>query len=63
MGFRCASIDGDADRLVYFFVTPDGSLRLLDGDKIAALSALYIAELVKGLPASFGPVQVCFFEV
>ena len=43
-GRRFASFDGDADRLVYFY--PDrkdpAKMRLLDGDKIAALFALFI---------------------
>ena len=42
---RCASIDGDADRLVYF--SQQGStFSLLDGDKIAALLALVIQKLL-----------------
>ncbi len=34
---RAASLDGDADRLVYFYVDSSGTFRLLDGDKIATL--------------------------
>jgi phosphoacetylglucosamine mutase len=44
-GSKCVSIDGDADRLVYFY--DDATLkktRLLDGDKIAALVATRIGE-------------------
>ncbi|KAI9884041.1 MAG: ribosomal RNA processing protein [Watsoniomyces obsoletus] len=44
---RCASLDGDADRIVYYFVHSDGSFRLLDGDKIAILAALFIGELAR----------------
>jgi phosphoacetylglucosamine mutase len=33
----CASVDGDADRIVFFFVRDDNSLCLLDGDKISCL--------------------------
>ncbi|CAK9194945.1 unnamed protein product [Sphagnum troendelagicum] len=49
--FRCASIDGDADRLVYFYIPekhedgysgPVCTLHLLDGDKIAAIFGLFI---------------------
>ena len=39
---RCVSVDGDADRLVYFRAKNDdndGSAELFDGDKIAALVA------------------------
>ncbi|KAI7904332.1 uncharacterized protein BX663DRAFT_560024 [Cokeromyces recurvatus] len=46
-GDRCCSFDGDADRIVYYYVSEDNTFRLLDGDKIAGLAALFIAELVK----------------
>jgi len=36
-GERCASIDGDADRLVYFYTNKNDGFVLLDGDKIATL--------------------------
>ncbi|KAG0609605.1 hypothetical protein M758_7G000100 [Ceratodon purpureus] len=48
---RCASLDGDADRLVYFYISPmeqtdatSASLQLLDGDKIATLFSSYIMD-------------------
>ena len=37
IGVRCASVDGDADRLVYFYLDGQGKFKLLDGDKIATL--------------------------
>ncbi|XP_057763266.1 phosphoacetylglucosamine mutase [Arachis stenosperma] len=45
-GIRCASLDGDADRLVYFTVHPEssGAIDLVDGDKILSLFALFIRE-------------------
>ncbi|RUP49039.1 hypothetical protein BC936DRAFT_143404 [Jimgerdemannia flammicorona] len=46
-GDRAASFDGDADRLVYYYVDTDGTFRLLDGDKIAGLSAMFIMDLVQ----------------
>jgi phosphoacetylglucosamine mutase len=47
-GLRCASLDGDADRLVYHSFAADGSRwRLLDGDKIACLCAAFLADLLK----------------
>lgn len=46
-GDRCCSYDGDADRIVFYYVTEDGTFRLLDGDKIAGLAAHFIAELVQ----------------
>ncbi|XP_004511763.1 phosphoacetylglucosamine mutase [Cicer arietinum] len=45
-GIRCASLDGDADRLVYFYVPPEtnAQIDLVDGDKILSLFALFIRE-------------------
>ncbi|KAA6429916.1 MAG: phosphoacetylglucosamine mutase-like [Trebouxia sp. A1-2] len=40
-GSRCASLDGDADRLVYF-TQQDSTFQLFDGDKIAVLAALFV---------------------
>ena len=46
-GSKCVSIDGDADRLVYFYEDSiTKKTRLLDGDKIAALVATRIGELI-----------------
>eukprot|EP00891_Asterochloris_glomerata_P002729 jgi/Astpho2/2729/fgenesh1_pm.00050_%23_7_t len=56
-GARCASIDGDADRLVYFSQS-DSSLRLFDGDRIAVLAALLIHDLAQDLPQSFSRPKV-----
>lgn len=43
VGMRCASLDGDADRLVYFRVfSSSNSIDLVDGDKILTLFALFI---------------------
>ncbi|TYH29836.1 hypothetical protein ES288_A01G044300v1 [Gossypium darwinii] len=46
VGLRCASLDGDADRLVYFSVPTNSSRKidLIDGDKILSLFALFIKE-------------------
>lgn len=46
-GDRCCSYDGDADRIVFYYVTEDGTFRLLDGDKIAGLAAVFITDLVQ----------------
>ena len=54
---RCASIDGDADRLVYFSQS-DSGLRLFDGDRIAVLAALLIRDLAQELPQSFSRPKV-----
>lgn len=46
-GQRGCSLDGDADRLMYFYLDESGQFRMLDGDKIAALVAAFIVDLVK----------------
>ncbi|KAF8078670.1 phosphoacetylglucosamine mutase [Lyophyllum atratum] len=46
-GQRACSLDGDADRLIYYYLDERGIFRLLDGDKIAALVAAFIVDLVK----------------
>jgi len=73
-GTRCASLDGDADRLVYFSVIPnaDNRIHLIDGDKILSLFALFIMEQLSILnqnecggennsyPATLGVVQTAY---
>ena len=44
---KCVSIDGDADRLVYFYTDENKKTTLLDGDKIAALVATHVSGLLK----------------
>ncbi len=43
---RCVSVDGDADRLIYFFNDSDGKFNLLDGDRMATLIAGYFKKLL-----------------
>jgi phosphoacetylglucosamine mutase len=45
-GQRGCSLDGDADRIMYFHLDSTGTFRMLDGDKIGALVAAFIGELV-----------------
>lgn len=45
---RCASLDGDADRLVYF-TQQDSTFQLFDGDKIAVLAALFVRDILTDL--------------
>lgn len=45
-GLRYVSVDGDADRIVYYF-SQQGTFRLLDGDRIALLLVHYLAKLLK----------------
>ena len=42
---RCASLDGDADRIIYYFIDQDGHFNLLDGDRIAILVASFLGDL------------------
>lgn len=53
-GLRCASFDGDADRLVYFRISESNrnSIDLVDGDKILSLFALFIKEQLQILNTS-----------
>ncbi|KAG1354188.1 phosphoacetylglucosamine mutase [Cocos nucifera] len=73
VGIRCASFDGDADRLVYFSVLSQssGSIDLVDGDKILSLFAVFIKEqlsilnqkeneLCKKFQARLGIVQTAY---
>jgi phosphoacetylglucosamine mutase len=62
---RVASFDGDADRLVYSYTHPKKGWRLLDGDKIATLFALFLnTELknssLKDASLSIGLVQTAY---
>jgi phosphoacetylglucosamine mutase len=58
-----ASLDGDADRIV-FFGAQRGSLLLCDGDKIACLIAAFVREQLRLLPESLkarvGVVQTAY---
>jgi phosphoacetylglucosamine mutase len=60
---RCASLDGDADRIVYYY-TDDTTFHLLDGDKIATLAASFIIDVAKasGLASqlNIGVVQTAY---
>ncbi|BAF21031.1 phosphoacetylglucosamine mutase [Oryza sativa Japonica Group] len=73
VGFRCASFDGDADRLVYFRIVSSSDTRidLVDGDKILSLFVLFIREqldIINGkdnkgnevLPTRFGVIQTAY---
>ncbi|KAG0535919.1 hypothetical protein BDA96_03G019300 [Sorghum bicolor] len=73
VGVRCASLDGDADRLVYFRLSSasDNRIDLVDGDKILSLFALFIREQLdiinnnggqanKSLSARLGIVQTAY---
>lgn len=62
---RCCSLDGDADRLIYYFMDNDETFHLLDGDRISTLAALFLADLASsaGFPAEklrIGVVQTAY---
>ncbi|KAF2133486.1 Phosphoacetylglucosamine mutase [Dothidotthia symphoricarpi CBS 119687] len=46
-GDRCCSLDGDADRVVFYFKDAQNVFRLLDGDRIATLVASFLGDLVR----------------
>lgn len=62
-GARYASLDGDADRLMYFYFDTDNSFHMLDGDKIATLAASFIGDLARASGLSdlrIGVVQTAY---
>lgn len=59
---RCVSVDGDADRVVYYYIDEVEKFHLLDGDRIATLIAGYLKEVLEqtGLELSLGLVQTAY---
>lgn len=57
-----ASFDGDADRIVFFFVDEENNFKLLDGDKIATLCASFLHDLAvqSDVGFSLGVVQTAY---
>ncbi|KAK8849470.1 hypothetical protein IAR55_004803 [Kwoniella newhampshirensis] len=46
-GTRGCSYDGDADRIVYYYLHENkGTFRLLDGDKVAVMVAMFFGDLI-----------------
>lgn len=56
------SVDGDADRIVYYYMDKDKKFHLMDGDRIATLIAGYLKEMLKetGLDLNLGLVQTAY---
>uniref|UniRef100_UPI00358EA8D8 phosphoacetylglucosamine mutase isoform X3 n=1 Tax=Myxine glutinosa TaxID=7769 RepID=UPI00358EA8D8 len=56
------SLDGDADRLLYYFVDKSDTFHLVDGDKISTLMAIFIQHLLKEaqLPFQVSVVQTAY---
>ncbi|KAK4165734.1 putative phosphoacetylglucosamine mutase [Cladorrhinum sp. PSN259] len=46
-GVRSCSFDGDADRLIYYWIDPEAGFVMLDGDRISSLAASFIGDLVE----------------
>ena len=44
---RCASLDGDADRVIYYYTDESGNFTMLDGDRIATLGAVFLADMTR----------------
>lgn len=59
---RCISVDGDADRVVYYYIDDAQKFHLLDGDRIATLIAGYLKEILEqtGLELRLGLVQTAY---
>ena len=59
---RCCSIDGDADRIVYYYTDKNNKFHLMDGDRIAILVASYLKELLEksNLKLNLGLVQTAY---
>lgn len=59
---RCCSVDGDADRLVYYYLDENKKFHLLDGDRIATLIAGCLKEILQatGISLNLGLVQTAY---
>ncbi|CAK5023965.1 unnamed protein product [Meloidogyne enterolobii] len=67
VGTRCASFDGDADRLIYFYPNLEGKICLLDGDHICAIFTKFINQQLNEaktngelINLNFGVVQTAY---
>ncbi|XP_029451389.1 LOW QUALITY PROTEIN: phosphoacetylglucosamine mutase [Rhinatrema bivittatum] len=59
---KFCSFDGDADRIVYYYVDSSSQFHLLDGDKIATLISTFIKELLVkvGLSLKMAVIQTAY---
>ncbi|KAK5464580.1 Phosphoacetylglucosamine Mutase [Exophiala xenobiotica] len=46
-GGRCCSLDGDADRIIFYYTDEQKTFHLLDGDRIATLGAVFLADMTR----------------
>jgi phosphoacetylglucosamine mutase len=60
-GVRCCSVDGDADRLIYYYME-ENNFHLMDGDRMATLIASYLKEVLEktGIELDLGLVQTAY---
>lgn len=61
---KYVSFDGDADRIIYYYLNSEGQFKLVDGDKIAILFCYYLQKLLKDAQLleemSFSLVQTAY---
>lgn len=59
---RCCSVDGDADRLIYYYMDENNGFHLMDGDRMATLIASYFKEILEKteLDLNLGLVQTAY---
>ncbi|KAJ3643989.1 hypothetical protein Zmor_026667 [Zophobas morio] len=59
---RCCSVDGDADRLIYYYMDENNGFHLMDGDRMATLIAGYLKEVLEetGIDLNLGLVQTAY---
>lgn len=58
-GARSCSFDGDADRLIYYWLDPEtNSFSMLDGDRIASLAASFIVDLIRAADLQDSGIKV-----
>ncbi|WBW71708.1 N-acetylglucosamine-phosphate mutase [Schizosaccharomyces osmophilus] len=57
-----ASVDGDADRIIFYFTEKEKKFHLLDGDRISILLVSFLKILVQKsrLPLSIGVIQTAY---
>ncbi|KAJ8941080.1 hypothetical protein NQ318_003261 [Aromia moschata] len=59
---KCCSVDGDADRIVYYYIDENNKFHLMDGDRIATLVTGYLQEVLQqtGIQLNLGLVQTAY---
>ena len=58
---KYCSLDGDADRVVYYYLDNDNGFHLLDGDKISTLVATHLRELAEMADLS-DKIKLCIVQ-